>query len=115
MSSLPVIVKTNPTMDGQRLNLTVHVSADVLTPEAARRRANGWLLDHVGNLLLAETPELVVGDQIVWRVPIVLTSPTRGHIGSVGAIDLDAISGEVISDSTTIEQIHARAKQLTQG
>lgn len=109
-----MIVKTAPSINTQRLSVTVHISADVLTPEAARRRVNGWLLDNVGNLLLAETPELVASDQLVWRVPIVLTSPTHGHIGPVGTIDLDAVSGEVISNSTTIEQLHVCARQLAE-
>jgi hypothetical protein len=68
----------------------------------------------VGNLLLADTPELVIGDNIVWRVPVILTSPTRGHVEALGTLDLDAISGQVLADSTTIEQFHARASQLAQ-
>jgi hypothetical protein len=114
MSAIPMIVKTSALPGTQRLNLTVHISADVLTPEAARRRANGWLLDNVGNLLLAAEPELVVGDRIVWRAPVILTSPSRGHIGTLGTLDLDAVSGEVLADQSTIDQFHARASELAQ-
>lgn len=114
MSQLPVVVKTSPAADSQRLNLIVHITADVLTADVARRRANGWLLDNVGNLLIAETPELVIGDSLVWRVPVILTSPKQGHRGTCGTLDVDAVSGQVLADNTTIEQFHVRAAQLAQ-
>ena len=100
--------------DAQRINLVVHINADILSPLSARRRANGWLLDNVGNLLHSESPQLVAGDRILWRVQVVLTSPSRGSVGVIGALDLDAITGEVIADGAIIDLLHQHAAQIAQ-
>ena len=54
--------------------------------EVARRHANRWLLENVGNLLRAEFPELVVSDRLTWRVEVALTSPAKGRVGWVGRL-----------------------------
>ncbi len=79
------------------MHVSVHIQAEVLSAEAARRRANVWLLENVGNLLRAESPELVLDEQLIWRVDIVLTSPAQGEVGLVGRLELDATTGKSIS------------------
>jgi hypothetical protein len=114
MNQAPVVIQTPSTTNAQRINVVVHISADVLAPDVARKRANGWLLDNVGNLVHAEMPELVAGEKMVWRLQVVLTSPRRGQIGPVGSIDLDAASGTVLADDAVIQRIHTNAAQLAQ-
>lgn len=114
MSLTPVVIQTPSVTNAQRINVVVHISADVLSPEAARKRASGWLLDHVGSLLHAETPELIAGEKMVWRVQVVLTSPSRGRLGAVGSLDLDAVTGDVFADDSVIQRLHTDAAQLAQ-
>src|SRR5262245_25271416 len=95
--------------DAARLQITVHIQAEVLSAEVARRRANRWLLENVGNLLRAEALELVVGDQLMWRVEVVLTSPAQGRVGWVGRLFLDASTGQVVADEDSIQEILAHA------
>ncbi|MBI4770007.1 MAG: hypothetical protein HY784_06225 [Chloroflexi bacterium] len=70
---------------------TVNVDA-----KSARRKATGWLLDTVGNMVVGGAPRLVIGRQTVWRVPAVLTSTYRGVVREIGAVDVDAESGEIL-------------------
>jgi hypothetical protein len=91
-----------------RLQISVHVQAEVLSAEVARRRANVWLLENIGNLLRAEAPELVLGDRLVWRVDVMLTSPSRGRAGVIGRLEIDATSGEILA-----EELLPRAQALT--
>jgi hypothetical protein len=82
------------------LSVKVHIEAEVLTAEKARRKANVWLLMNVGNLLGAENPELIFSDShLLWRVDVILTSPTRGKIGQVGRLWLDAVTGNIVSSA----------------
>jgi len=108
----PIVMPVSQTDKADRLQVSVHIQADVLSPEAARREANYWLLENVGNLLRADNPELVLGDQLVWRTDIVLTSPTRGQIGTVGRLEIDATTGEVLADETLAEELTPRAHAL---
>ncbi len=80
--------------------------------EAARRRANAWLLKHAGNLLRAESPELVAGDPPTWRMDVVLTSPHQGTVGLVGHLTVNAFTGEVLAGEAIAEEIVARADAL---
>ena len=66
--------------------------------ESARRKVTGWLVSDVGNLLIGDTPALMIADRAVWRVPVLLTSPSRGVIGTVGSVDVDAQTGEILAD-----------------
>jgi len=103
----------SPTEKADRLQVSVHIQAEVLSAEAARREANFWLLENVGNLLRADNLELVLSDRLVWRSDIVLTSPARGVIGAVGRLEIDAITGEVLADETLAEELTPHAHALT--
>ena len=85
-----IVMPVSPTEKADRLQVSVHVQAEVLSAEAARREANYWLLENVGNLLRADNPELVLRDRLVWRIDVARISPARGQIGVVGRIEIDA-------------------------
>ncbi len=96
-----------------RLQMDIHVSADMNVGAAtARRRVNAFLATHVGNLLLANEPVLVLADHIVWRVPVDLTAPSMGRLGRVGEVDVDVESGELLLDDSQIEGMRHRANDL---
>lgn len=94
----------------QRIKLieSVAISATV-----ARRKVNVVTLEHVSNLLLADEPTLVnESGRWVWRVPIDLTFPKRGRVGSVGELDVDAQNGNVYFDEETLEGMRVKADQI---
>jgi hypothetical protein len=54
--------------------------------------------------LMGDTPALVIGQRAVWRVPALLTSPSRGVIGQAGSVDIDATSGKVLANPLLIQE-----------
>jgi hypothetical protein len=84
--------------------LTVHVAVEAtvnVDAKTARRQATTWLASEVGNMLVAGTPQLFIGRQAVWRVPVLLTSSTVGIVGDVGVIDIDTITGQLLTTDQT--------------
>ena len=99
------------------LQVLVHVQAEVINPNIARRRANVWLTMHAGHLLMVENPELILEDTLQWRFDVFLSVPqldkpgmvARSHIGQ---IRLDARSGEIIESTALVEELKANANAL---
>ena len=79
----------------------------------ARRRAIAWLVSEVGNMLVSGAPQLVIGRQSVWRVPVILTSSSAGTVGQAGAVDVDAESGEALVGKELREQILDNVRHLS--
>ncbi len=103
---------SNTVPPAKSMQINIHLQAEVVSPEVVRRQANVWLLENVGNLLRAEAPELVAGKRLTWRVDVVLTSPTRGTIGRVGRLEIDASTGDVLTSTTLTQEIIAHAQAL---
>ena len=82
------------------LHTTIEVDA-----ATAQRKTTGWLVSEVGNLLLGDTPSLVISDRSVWRVPVLLTSPERGVLGQVGVVNVDAQTGDVLTDPQLSQEL----------
>ena len=83
-----------------------------VTAEEARRRVNRWLHDEVSMLMRALSPSLVVGEQIVWRVPASLGMPHLGQVGTVGTVDVDVTTGEMTNTSECKAELERCAKAL---
>ena len=72
-----------------------------VSPDAARRRANGYLARYVALAMEAGEPALVWGQRPVWRMPVHLTLRGWGQIAKLGEIDVDARTREVLPLSPT--------------
>jgi hypothetical protein len=91
------------------LSLTAQVN---VTDVIAQRKVSKLLLDEVGNLLYGEHPSLFVGQRLLWRVPVWLASPRRGPLGQVGALDVDAQTGEILYTQDSLNEIAERGHVL---
>ncbi len=60
----------------------------------------------------AKVPTLVVGDQVIWRVPIHLTYPSFGDVGQVGFIHIDPVTGEIDTSPSTLDKLTHNAKNI---
>ena len=91
--------------DNDPFQVEVHFAGEIRVPSiVARRRVTGFLGMEVGMMLLADDPTLVIMDQKpIWRVPASLYLPGMGKVATVGSIEVNAISGELIRPSA--EQI----------
>ena len=100
--------------DSDQPNFEISVVATINTSaKVARRQAIHWVVSEVGNMLTIGTPSLIIGQQTVWRLPVILTSSTIGTVGEVGTIDVDAESGETLTDDKLRIQMIENVKNLT--
>ena len=76
----------------------------------AQEIADGYLIDHVGDLLGAGTPRL--SEDGCWRMPIVLSNARRGDIGQVGTISVEAKTGRVLFSEEDRVKVKASARAL---
>jgi len=83
-----------------------------ITAEEARRQVNRWLLLEVSCLMGAESPTLVIGEHIVWRVPAHFSAPQVGQVGVVGMVDVDVATGEIYNVARCKKAIERCATQL---
>ena len=99
------------------IHLSYHVVATLnVTAEDARRRVNRQVVIELGTGLVARAPELVfAGEQIAWRVPIVLSLPGFGDLGQVGTADIDARSGDLLLSPDAQDRIIQHARRLYAG
>ncbi len=84
-----------------------------VSPEAARRTANGYLTLEVGMALQPGEPTLILGGRPVWRMLINLHLRGLDKVATLGAIDVDALTDEVIPFSEAkINMIQERANDI---
>ncbi len=84
------------------------------TAQTAQAAATEFLLDHLGNQLIAGQPHLMVSFlQAVWIVPVHLAYLHSGPIGSVGVVAVDAETAQVIA-WTPIAQMKTASRTLRQ-
>jgi len=112
-----VFVDTSSMPKTAPIQLSLHVVTTLnVTAEDARRQVNRRVVTDLGTGLIARDPELVVaGEQIVWRVPIVLSLPDLGDLGQVGTVDVNAQTGDLLINAATQERIIQHARQLYLG
>jgi hypothetical protein len=90
----------------------------MLDPVIARRRANIWLTMNAGHLLMANHPELILGESLQWRFDVILSVPQHDRPGLVtqnriGQIRLDALTGEIVDPIELVEELEANANSLS--
>jgi hypothetical protein len=112
-----VLADTGSIPERAPIHLSFHVVATLnVTAEEARRRVNRQVVTELGTGLIARDPELVlVGEQIAWRVPIMLSLPGLGDLGQVGTVDIDARSGDLLLGPDAQERIVQHARRLYAG
>ena len=91
---------------GEARHIETRIAEEIpVSPVTAKRRASGFLGMEVTMMALAGDPILVLGNRAVWRVPAYFNYPKLGEVGTLGTVEIDARSGEVISPSP--EQVEA--------
>lgn len=94
------------------------VSLHILPPRVllsaadARRKVSRFVLDEISYLMGGEQPTLVEANRPYWRVPVVLTYPTQGTVGTAGFIDVDAETGDLITTPALIKELTRNAHTL---
>lgn len=90
----------------------VHVSAMIVTGQVARRTVNAWLTWEVGEHLAAGMPELLLGETLVWRVPVKWTSPQNGVLTDrICEVLVDALTGDVMDKGAKSQEIQGNVER----
>jgi hypothetical protein len=106
LSSLP---------SSSQLDVHIHIAAPLrVTSTEARRRVTRLVISEIGNLLYGGEPTLLVGERILWRVPVVLSYPDRGFVGEAGSLDVDVETGAVLASTEQLTNIADYALFLAQ-
>jgi hypothetical protein len=84
-----------------------------ISPDAARRRASGYLAREVALFIFAGEPVLHLGEFPCWRVPAVLRLRGVGELANVGSIDVDAYTGQVkLPSDEALQSLRRRAHDI---
>ena len=110
---MSVILKQIPRSD-HGVHVDIRITADLnVSAYVAQRQVTAYLVDNVSDHLSGEAPELIVdGERFLWRVPVALYLTASGRVGEVGAIDVDARTGQLHTTSAMIAEIERRAHEL---
>ena len=93
---MQVVIPTIDLPANAELKIHLEVSAKFnVTAPIAQQKANQFLLLRVGNMLSAGQPELLIQDPIQWRVPVLFSTPSKGCLGKIGELLVDAQTCEV--------------------
>ena len=88
-------------------------TATKITAYTARQKVSGYVGRSISHMMGGDEPALIFNNQrLVWRVPIVLTSPTRGVLGQVGVLDVDARTGQIYFPPSFLTEIQSNAQAL---
>ena len=79
----------------------------------ARQVANRWLAEHVGDMLMADQAVLEQrGNRLVWRLGAYVTALSHEPFGPVGYVEMDAGTGQVLTDENAAKEIAQRGEHL---
>ncbi len=97
--------------DGMRVIVTLMPTVD---EASARRTANLWLGENVGNLVMADQAAFVdrPDGRTAWRFGAFVTSLSHSPFGPVGYVEVDASTGTVLATDTLAEEIASRGERL---
>jgi hypothetical protein len=103
-----------PGVATEAVGISIHITTTLnVSAQAARQKVNGLVLDEVGTGVGGEEPALVVEQtRALGRVPLVLSLPFVGRLGQVGTLDVDAQTGEVLTNSKILKGIADYAERL---
>lgn len=112
---MTIIIEPYSIPEKGKVELEVKRSFEIkVSAEEARRKVRWWLRDEVSMLIDAEAPTLVVGEQVVWRVPAVFSAPGAGRVGVVGLVEVDVTTGEMNITPELKAAIEHQAKALAE-
>ena len=96
--------------EGSQVHLVLSV---IINERTARRKANRWLIENVGNMVMAHNAEMVqMENQAIWRFEAVVTGSTHAPVGPIGYVDVDARTGKLLSNRQTARTMIERGQHF---
>ena len=78
----------------------------------AQRRVTRFAHGEISSQMHGGIPKLILGDAVIWSVPVHLTFPSVGDAGVVGYIEVDVKTGELNTSLEVIGEIESHAENL---
>ena len=100
------------------LKIDARFSGEIpISPDYARRKANGYLGGHVSMGLYPKNPVLIWSDKPIWQMEVWLRMRGHGDIVQLGMIEVDALTGNPqqyskLEIAEFLERAHAAAKDI---
>lgn len=94
----------------------VMVLAAQFDEQSARRTANTWLAEHVGNVVGTEKQGFLLQSrqQTIWRFEVFVSGASyTSPMGSLGQVDVEANTGQILNTAQTAQDMIYRAKKLS--
>ena len=107
---MTIILERDSIPETGAFEIRQHVTL-VISHEQARRLVNRFLLMEVSTMLAAATPDLVIGERTIWRVPVWIGFLHQGCF-AVGALDVDAQTGAILDPDRSLAAIRAQATEI---
>jgi hypothetical protein len=63
-------------------------------------------------MMRAQQPTLLIGNCIVWRVPVILTTPDLGAVGELGVVHVDVKTGQMDSNDECAQILRQAARKI---
>ena len=109
-------LKTAPFPGEAEVSYSINVRFNVnVTAFVARQKVNVYLLTHVGNMLSAGDPKLVLGEQPRWEVPCYCAFPELAARELLGTICVCPETGDLLPKLSSLaspEEIRRRASAI---
>jgi hypothetical protein len=100
---------------GATADIRIQVTAQAnVTAFVARQKVTQFVVQEISSQLGAGEPDLVVGDRLRWSVPVLFTLPGKGVVGRAGEVEVDATTGELLTEADTVARIGDHAQRLAQ-
>lgn len=97
--------------EGSQVQVTL---VTVLDEPTARRQADRWLEDNVGDTVAAKNSKLIQREkQDIWRFEAYITGPNIDPMGPIGQVDIEATTGRILTTSAMAKEMISRGANLT--
>jgi hypothetical protein len=104
------LIEQAPLEEGSQVYVVVPGIVDERT---ARRKANRWLIENVGNMIMADRSTLLQSsDRATWRFEAFITASSHEPLGPIGQVDVDAATGQVLTDVSIAEEMIRRGEHF---
>ncbi|MDM8521372.1 hypothetical protein QUF64_15100 [Anaerolineales bacterium HSG6] len=113
---MTILLETINTPESGLLDINIQISANIqVSPLEARRQVSIFVTHYIADLLHGDIPNLVWRKEgVYWRVPVILSSPSKGRIGLIGTIDVDIETGKLLITKTHQDKIEQEAQRLAE-
>jgi hypothetical protein len=104
------LIEPAPLSEGSQVYVVVPAVVDERT---AHRKANRWLMENIGNMVMADHPALIQSNrQTLWRFGAFITALSHEPLGPIGHVDVNAATGEVLADPRTAAEMIQHGKHF---